>query len=222
MEFRHEVKHRISYADMLALRARLPAVMARDEHAGDGGQYEIKSLYFDDARDTALLDKLNGVNRRDKFRIRCYNGDTALLHLEKKSKINDLCKKQTAELTAEECARVIAGEWSFLRKEGPLKAEFAASLASGLAPKAVVSYTREPFVFPAGNVRVTLDYDIRTGLQPAEFLRRGVSLPVPDDAIILEVKWDEFLPDVIRDAIQLPARRASAYSKYAACRAYNY
>ena len=89
-----------------------------------------------------------------------------------------------------------------------------------LRPKTIVDYTREPYVYPAGNVRVTLDYDIRTGLRCPDFLSPGITIPAGDAPIILEVKWDAFLPSVIRDAIQLEGRHTSSFSKYAQCRIY--
>ena len=61
MEFRHEWKHEISYSDLLALRARLGAVLERDQHAVSGS-YQIRSLYFDNLADKALREKLDGVN----------------------------------------------------------------------------------------------------------------------------------------------------------------
>lgn len=91
----------------------------------------------------------------------------------------------------------------------------------GLRPKTIVDYTREPFVFSPGHVRVTLDYNIRTGLQSTDFFNfRCPTVPAGDAAAILEVKWDEYLPTVIRDLVQLPTTRSSAFSKYAACRIY--
>ena len=85
-----------------------------------------------------------------------------------------------------------------------------------------MDYTREPFVFGPGNVRVTLDYDLRTGLHCTDFLNPDcLTIPATDDAVILEVKWDQFLPDVIRDLVQIPGRRTAAFSKYAACRKYD-
>ena len=90
----------------------------------------------------------------------------------------------------------------------------------GIAPKTIVDYTREPFIFPAGNVRVTLDYNIRSGMRCTDFLNPDcVTVPV-SDSIILEVKWDAFLPDIVRDAVALPDRREGAFSKYAQCRIY--
>ena len=91
----------------------------------------------------------------------------------------------------------------------------------GLIPKTIVDYEREPFVFAPGNVRVTLDYNIRTGITCTDFLNPDcVTVPVGDRVIILEVKWDDFLPEIIRDAVQLPDCRSSAFSKYAICRIY--
>ena len=91
----------------------------------------------------------------------------------------------------------------------------------GLRPKTIVDYTREPFVYAPGNVRVTLDYDIRTGLGCTDFLNpNAITIPAGDAPIILEVKWDEYLPSVIRDAVQLNSVRTTAFSKYAICRIY--
>ena len=89
-----------------------------------------------------------------------------------------------------------------------------------LRPRTIVEYTREPYVCPAGNVRVTLDCDIRIGLSCEDFLNPGITIPAGDAPIILEVKWDSFLPSVIRDAIQLEGRHTSSFSKYAQCRVY--
>lgn len=85
MDYRHEVKHEISYGDMLALRQRLSAVMYPDPHTVDG-RYYIRSLYFDNLADKALREKIDGVNIREKFRIRCYNGDTGFMRLEKRAR----------------------------------------------------------------------------------------------------------------------------------------
>lgn len=222
MKYRHEWKHEIRYGDLLALRQRLSAVAKRDVHAA-GGTYEIRSLYFDNAADRALREKINGVNRREKFRIRYYNGDTSLIKLEKKSKINGLCRKESTALTREQAQSIVDGELDWMPRSGaPLIAELYSKMRyQGLAPKTIVDYTREPFVFAPGNVRVTLDYNLRTGLRCTDFLNPAtVSVPAGPPVIILEVKWDEFLPDIIRDAVQLNGCRPGAFSKYAACRVY--
>lgn len=222
MKYRHEWKHEIGYADVLSLRQRLSAVAKHDIHAKNG-KYLIRSLYFDNASDKALRDKIDGVNLREKFRIRFYNNDTSFICLEKKSRINGLCLKETARLTEWQAQAVAYGNPEWMMQSGvPLIEEFYSKIRNeGLRPKTIVDYTREPFVFPAGNVRVTIDYDIRMGLSCTDFLKPDcVTIPAGDSPIILEVKWDEFLPDIIRSAVQIKNCRSGAFSKYAACRIY--
>ena len=222
VRYRHEWKHEISYVDLLAIRQRLRAVAESDPHAVDG-RYFIRSLYFDNADDKALREKIDGVNLREKFRIRYYNGDPSVIHLEKKCKKNGLGAKFSADLTAEEAQKIVDGELDWMADSGrPLVQELYSKMRSqGLKPKTIVDYTREPFIYRPGNVRVTFDYDIRTGLGSTDFLNPDcVTIPAGDAPILLEVKWDEYLPSIIRDAVQTPGRHASAFSKYAQCRIY--
>lgn len=222
MKLRHEWKHEITPTDCLVLTGRLAAVAQRDVH-GQNGRYEIRSLYFDDPRDTALREKIDGVNRREKFRLRYYNGDTSYICLEKKSKWNGLCGKRSVLLSAHEAERLLARDLDWMPDCGrPLIQELYCKMKNrGLQPKTIVDYTRDAFVFSPGNVRVTLDSGIRTGLRSTDFLNPGcLTVPAGNAPVILEVKWDEFLPDVIRAAVQLPGRHTSAFSKYAACRIY--
>ena len=221
MDFRHEVKHEINRSDMITIRQRLRAVAYPDSHAVNG-VYRIRSLYFDNLNDKALRENLNGLSRREKFRIRYYNGDTSVIHLEKKSKVGGLGRKESASLTIKQAQQIADGDLTWmLHSDAPLVRELYSKMTTqGLQPKTIVDYTREPFVFPAGNVRVTLDYDIRSGMRCTDFLDADcVTVPVTD-TIILEVKWDSFLPDIIRDAVSLESRREGAFSKFAHCRIY--
>ena len=222
MQFRHEVKHEISTADLLILRQRLRAVMKPDSHAVNG-VYEIRSLYFDNPDDKALREKLDGVNIREKYRIRLYNHDTTMIRLERKFKHDSLGYKNTALLTKEQALAIANGDtaWMAHSSDEVILGFFTRIRNEGLSPKVIVDYTREPFIFGPGNVRVTLDYNLRTGLTCTDFLNPDcVTMPVKDAPAILEVKWDCFLPDIIRGAVQLDGRRSGAFSKYAACRMY--
>ena len=223
MGFRHEWKHEVNAGDALALHERLSAIMSHDSHAHADGTYRIRSLYFDTFQDTALRDKLAGVSRREKFRIRYYDDDLSYINLEKKEKINNLCLKTKAHLSARQAQAIVDGDTDWLIcSSNPLLQELYCKMhIQGLRPKTIVDYTREAFVFPAGNVRVTIDSDIRTGVRSTAFLDQGCPTIAAGDApIVLEVKWDEFLPSHIRDAVQLPQRRTAAFSKYAASRIY--
>lgn len=221
--YRHEWKHEITYSDLIAIRQRMTAIATPDPHAIDG-KYLIRSLYFDNLDDKALREKIDGVNRREKFRIRYYNLDPRVIHLEKKSKLNGLGTKYNANLTQEEAQKIVDGDidWMMDASDRPLIQELYCKMRyQGMRPKTIVDYTREPFIFGPGNVRVTLDYDIRTGLDKTDFLNPDcITVPAGDAPIILEVKWDDFLPEIIRDAVQLPHARVGAFSKYAQCRVF--
>ena len=142
--------------------------------------------------------------------------------LECKIKRDGVGRKPQERLTLEETQAILRGDIDWMVKSGrPLLAALYADMKTRrLRPKAVVRYKRIPFVYKPGNVRVTIDWDIRTG-PPRDFLNpAGTTLPVEDDVILLEVKWDEYLPSVIRQAAALKSKMPSAFSKYAACRVY--
>ncbi len=223
MKYRHEIKHEIRYADLLILRQRLGAVLQPDPHAPDGA-YRIRSLYFDTPEDTALREKLDGVSRREKFRLRYYNRDLSFIRLEKKSKVAGLCSKETAPMTRQQVQRILEGDtdWMSQSPEPLIRELHDKQRRTLLMPKTLVEYTREPFVYPPGNVRVTMDYGLRTGLGSTDFLNPDcLMIPAAEAPIILEVKWDEYLPDLIRDLVGLDGCRAGAFSKYAKCRSYD-
>ena len=220
--YRHEWKHEISYADLLAIRQRLRAITEPDPHAIDG-KYLIRSLYFDNPDEKGLRENVDGVHLREKFRILYYNLDPSVIHLEKKGKRSGLGTKYSANLTSEEAQSIVDGKIGWMLDSGrPLVQELYCKMRyQRMAPKTIVDYTREPFIYRPGNVRVTFDYDIRTGLSCTDFLNpKSVTIPAGDSPIILEVKWDAYLPDIIRDAVQTPGRRVGAFSKYAQCRIY--
>lgn len=220
MKFRNECKHHVTEYELIGLRQRLNAVAKRDRYSTDDGGYLIKSLYFDNCYDKALNEKMMGVANREKFRIRFYNNDTSYIRLEKKSKISGLCLKQSARLSAEQVQAIINGEISWMRRaDDELICELWAKMQYQiLRPQTIVVYDREAYVYEPGNVRVTIDSNIRGSDNIHCFLSGDeVDLKLFDQAI-LEVKWDEFLPQIIRDVVQLRDVKTSNFSKYAATR----
>ncbi len=218
---RHEEKHQVNLREALVLSQRLEKLFPRDPHAGPEGNYQVVSLYYDDPYDTALRQKLDGVNRREKFRLRYYGEKPAFFKLEKKYKVKGLCGKGSCRLSREEGERLLRRDFAFLlEKEEPLAREFYAKLRRGLAPKTVVRYTREAFLYAPGNVRVTLDGDIRAGA-PERFLIPQKLLPALGGLAVVEVKYDAFLPEIVKLAVQVPNRQGTACSKYALCRRYD-
>ena len=223
MQYRSEIKHVITAADRAAICANMRAVAKLDPHVGEHGFYKIRSLYFDSLTDKALREKMDGVNEREKFRIRYYDDNLNLIKLEKKVKRGGLGYKVTAPLTKEEAQKIVDGDLNWMATSGRgLVIELYSKMKSqGLRPRTIVDYERIPFVYGPGNVRVTIDYNIRTGLNCTDFLNpHCVTIPAGDAPIILEVKWDEYLPSIIRHAVQVKDRPCGAFSKYGACRTY--
>lgn len=221
--YRRELKYQINFADYLGIRQRLKEVMKPDEHARADGRYLVRSIYFDNVEDKALREKLSGVPRREKFRIRYYNDDISYLVLEKKLKYNSLCRKVDARLQEAECRALLGGDtgWMMSHPSGLIRELYCKMNSQQLRPRVLVSYVREPYVYAPGNVRVTFDSRIRTTLFHRSFLEEAVTdVGVSDDPgnVVMEVKFDAFLPEIIQLLLQTEEIRQSAYSKYCACR----
>lgn len=220
-KFRHELKYYLNKADYLTIRSRLMQICAFDSHADADGRYHIRSLYFETPTDTALLEKLTGIMEREKFRIRFYNHDASFIRLEKKMKINTMTSKLSCPISRAEAERILSGDIEWMKKsERALLIELYAKMQyQQLRPKTLVDYSRECFIYSPGNVRITLDTDIRTGISSTSLFSETPGIKTNSEPeIIMEVKYDHFLPYVIRCLIQLPNRRVTAYSKYAVAR----
>ena len=219
MKGRNEHKFYINYADYLTLRSRLRAIAQPDKNTNETGGYKIRSLYFDNYMDKAVMEKLAGTGRREKFRIRYYNNNIDFIRLEKKSKSNKLTYKENTQITKSQCAEILS-EYECLNNENiPLLMELYTKMHTQiLRPKNIVDYDREVYVYPAGNVRITLDKKVRTSNNVNEFLNPHSMTILAATAIILEVKYDGFLPDVMRDIVQINQRNQTEFSKYVVAR----
>ena len=224
LKLRHELKHSINAIDDLEISCWLRKLFKHDEHADSHGIYRVSSLYFDTPYDKALRQKIDGVDCREKFRIRCYNGDQSFIRLEKKIKINGLCGKYSARLTIKQVEGLLQGNIAFLMEsENPLLIELYSKMQGQLLrPKTVATYDREAFLYEPGNTRITIDRNLHSGLGSTDFLNCKLHhIDVSDGMTVLEVKYDEFLPEIVRMAVGVPNRRAVAYSKYGVCRRYD-
>ncbi len=227
-KYRHEYKYFVSAAEVEMLKLRANAILQKDTHVHTegkfAGMYNIRSVYFDDMADTAYFENENGVDRREKFRIRIYNRSDEKISLELKSKVAGRCLKQSCSLSREQCDMLIRGK--------PLPASSAyhpllqklllQQQTRGLQPKVLVEYDRIPYVFPIGNVRVTLDCNLRSTTDCAGLFSSDLAVrPVfPAGQQILEVKWDELLPDFIYQSMMLQDLQWTSCSKYYLCRRY--
>ena len=222
--YRHEFKYLISEGQKELLRLRLKGLMKPDPYADKSGTYHIRSLYFDDYGNSGYYDNLNGGDPRVKYRIRIYGHSADRIALERKRKERGMTYKTSTLITRSDYDHLVRGELlTDLTKLPPLMRDMQLQIRTRRAhPVVIVDYDRTPFVCRNGNVRITLDANIASSREFARFfdeklprrpvLQRGVSL--------LEVKYDEFLPDPIYRALQLDSLTQTAFSKYFLCRTY--
>lgn len=224
MDYRSELKHYINYQDYEIIKSRISKVLTIDKNTNENLEYKIRSIYFENFNDKVLQEKLLGLNKRDKFRIRLYNDDSTFIRLEKKSKINGLCKKISCPITKDEVLKIINNDTSFmLKSDRPLLQELYFKMKTEfLKPKTIVDYEREAYTYKIGNVRITFDKNLRTGIVSKDLFNKDLCTinPINKSNIVLEVKYDEFLPEFILDLLQLGERTKTSISKYALCRMY--
>lgn len=226
LKFRNELKFFISKAGYRMLKTKLEGALALDKNANEEtSSYFIRSLYFDDAFSSAFYEKIDGVEKREKFRIRFYDFDDSFIRLEKKIKYGSLTSKRSCAITREMCDRILNGDYSFLlESDDMLLKEFYAKIKTEyLKPSVIVDYTREAFTFPVENVRITFDYNLRSAVYNHNmFTPLTPALPVISaDTIILEVKFDKLLPSHISSLIETIPVSRNAISKFALCRKYH-
>lgn len=222
LTYRHETKHRINQLDDYDLSTRVRKLFKRDTNAGSHGSYRVSSLYFDSPTDKALREKVDGVNRREKFRIRYYEDNLDFIRLEKKTKHNSLGLKHSAKLTKEQVLKILDGDLEFLlHSQNALLVEFYSKCQSlQLKPKTIVVYDREAFIYEPGNCRITFDRNLRTSINPSQFLNPNkIFYDISDSFTVLEVKYDHYCPDLVKNIVQIN-RQASAISKYSVSRHY--
>lgn len=224
-KFRHELKYYINTATYYVLRHRLSALLSLDENAReDTGDYHIRSLYFDDREDSNLVTKIAGEDSREKFRVRIYNMEDSVIRLERKIKKDQYILKHSCGLTRKEFELLMEGECSFLLQKDklPAGAVYFSMKNKGLHPVKVVDYVREAYVHPIEDVRITFDKGLCAGQSFDIFDKQMFTVPMLEKGImVLEIKFNEFLPGYIRRAFDGIEAARSAISKYAICRKYD-
>ena len=223
--YRHEYKYVCTAVQAEIIKCRIKGLMKLDDHTSADGSYNIRSLYFDDVFHTAYFANENGTEPRDKFRIRIYNCDTTNIFLEKKQKCRGMTIKDSCLLSIAQAETLISGEDVVLDRDSPqLLREFAArSQLQKLHPAVIVDYDRIPFVYPLGNVRVTFDRNIASSNQVSRFFEKDIAkrLVMESGQQVMEVKWDQSLPDYIKQCLQTNGLPRTALSKFYFCSKYN-
>ena len=219
--YRVEDKYNCTEAELIMLQARMEAVLRPDETEGGPEGYSITSLYFDDLRDSCLQDTVDGVNRRNKYRIRIYNDSLDLIKLEVKTKQDNRIRKQSKTISRTELESLMQGECIVEKGsfEDPATQFNLAIKEGGLRPKVIVAYERKAYIYEPGNVRITFDRNVRASSRVESFGQKNISYDfLQEYDKVLEVKYDEFIPDFLLQLLETGNMQPSAYSKYQLCR----
>ena len=224
-KYRYELKYVCSEQQIRQLEERLRLLLCLDPHAGADGSYTIRSLYFDDYENSAFWEKEDGTDPRKKYRFRFYDGRTEQISLEIKRKVNGKIRKDACRIPWSMAEAVMHGDWNGIGAlSDPVAREFYLDgMTRLLQPKIIVEYDRAPYIYPDGNVRITFDRNIRSGAQSLKFGESRIALrPIMETSRhLMEVKFDEFLPDWIHRTLQLDSMTQTAFSKYYLCRKYS-
>lgn len=223
-KYRHELKYMVDEREAELAVFGIKGIMKADQHYPKG-KYRIRSVYFDDIYDSALMENLNGTSPRSKYRIRIYNENKEVICLEKKIKNHDLTRKKSCPLSKAECDRLLGGEIGRITsgEERELLTDLRLKMLQNcFGPKIIVEYERTAFTCKDGNVRVTFDRKLTSSGFIDKFWEKQLpKRPVmANGKCIMEVKYDEFLPDSIRNMLNTGKMERITFSKYALCRIY--
>ena len=221
-KFRHEFKYIISADEDKILEQRVSALIPLDSHVGESGRYTIRSLYFDSYSDRCYYENENGTDPREKFRVRIYNASGERISLECKRKERSKTLKTSCRLSREQCELLMRGQVprDISDKQVVLRRLSLLMMSELFRPKVIVEYDRTPYIYRNGNVRVTFDRSIRSSSDVKSFLEPVLfTRPImPVGQNLLEVKYDEYIPDFIKESLETGSLAQTAFSKYYLCR----
>lgn len=226
LPLRHELKFFINEAQYTLLRGMLQHTLQPDPNGDENNEYFIRSLYFDTVFNDALYDKYNGVQNRNKYRIRTYNLSDRIIKLECKTKVGSLISKRSLSIPRDLAEQLMAGDPAGLEstRSGLLSEVYREMTVNLLRPVVLVDYTREAWLHPVEEVRITFDKHLRSGLRSIGLFSPDVPTipPFEHDEMILEVKYNRVLPPYIRNMLSMCCGGAvqSAISKYTWCRSF--
>lgn len=224
-KYRNEIKYLATEEQIEILRYRVQEILDLDSHTKDNGIYTIRSLYFDDYFNSCMKANENGTDPREKFRMRIYNGMDKNIKLELKGKRNGKTYKESCPLTKEQCISLMHNSIPKEYEQFPqlLQKLILKMKVTLMEPKIIIEYQRMPYIYELGNVRITFDMNVSSSNKVTSFLEKDIQCrPIMKPGYhIVEVKYDEFIPDYIYKALQIEGLQYTAFSKYYYGRLYN-
>lgn len=221
-KLRHELKFYINISEYELLRKKLQIVLKKDENMVNEEGYHIRSLYFDNVYDSDLFEKNYGIYKRKKFRVRIYNQSDQIIKLEKKNRYGEMINKESISISRDEYERLLMWDYDFLldKKASAAKDFYLFMRTQHMSPKIIVDYVREAYMENIEDVRITFDKYLSAAINSIDIFEKDIVTieALNEPLMIMEVKFNSYLPDYIRDILQLDSHQRSAISKYVICR----
>ena len=219
--YRYENKYIIDLYSAELLKRQLKSLMKMDEHSiSDDVSYEIRSLYYDDDNDTAYFDKINGIEFRRKYRLRMYNNDFHTIKLECKFKDENMTKKEYCEISSKNAKLLVKEEYDRIHIYNDFYKKFINDVKyMGLKPRVIVDYSRLALCYPASDVRITFDSKLKSSNAISSYFDDSILRTdcFDENQVVLEVKYNDFLPDIIQTILNQYNLRSIAISKFSTC-----
>ena len=223
--YREEKKFLINFEEFRRLAHYLEQFLMEDEHNGTLG-YHVRSLYFDTMYDKDYFEKLDGVELRRKIRLRIYDPENDFALLEMKQKQGQYQLKRSLRITRDDAEALISGDYTpLLRYQEDFAAEcYALMQMQVYRPKTVVEYNRKAFIAKENKIRITFDHQIVSTESDANIFSKDLNMnPVLDPfGVVLEVKFNGFLLDYIKDLLSSAQKSELSVSKYMLARQASY
>jgi hypothetical protein len=231
---RYEYKYILPIERLEDVRRLLAPYMVHDSFAAkNGGDYTVRSIYFDTPDFECYTTKLAGIKHRKKLRIRGYNEEAPdnEIFLEIKKKYEDPILKYRTSLSFDRLEAVFNGDaLEALEpdqregRSGESMKRFLYHIYSGqMRPVVTVVYEREAyesrFPNPQNNLRITLDKNLRSLAFPSlEGLYKELEpVPVLTGHFIMEIKFNQEMPAWAAQMTGKLGVKRRAASKYCLC-----
>lgn len=220
---RFEFKYLVSVRQLDQIRKQIHFFANIDKHAKDLdiGRYYVKSLYFDDLSYSSYFEKLAGVKKRKKLRIRTYDSDlknSSRVFLELKRRDDVVVFKDRLEGSYGEIRDLLKNSRYDLikkRSSGTVENFFNAAFRHHVLDTVIVEYEREAY-FDKNNssFRVTIDENLRASRSfGADLLLKSDKFVLPGYAVV-EAKFNRVIPAWFGMLIKSSGLKRVSFSKY--------
>lgn len=236
---RYEFKYAVSFDVMEQMMKDLAPYVSFDKYADENGCYTISSIYLENEELDCFAETMNGVDYRQKVRLRIYGTNTEKSFFELKSKYNGLVIKRRAALPLDEAMQFLAEtgkqidrgcgkNYIFTEENQAWLNSFHASntqilkelqytiLTKKLRPKNVVSYERVALYDKTSpEMRITFDFNIRTRWMDLDLAHGSYGDEVnPPHVAVLELKTGKKMPLWLVKIVSKYGYRNQTFSKY--------